>query len=155
MSNVGIFPEIVEVPAVQGQAGYEKKCKFHERILVHYLERKIEGWGVSDFLRDEGMKNYALYAVTDFTGLFLKDLEQNDRMRLPEIICDRNAEKYCFKYRNCQILLPEDLIVLYEKNEINKIIVMSILHENEIIADLKRRGVSLNDIISFVSILYS
>lgn len=155
MSNVGIFPEIIEISAEQGQTTYEKRCKIHERILFHYLERKIDGWNVSDFLTEERIENYALYAVTDFTSLFLKDLEQNNRDRLPEIICDRNAEKYHFKYRNWPIILPDDLIIQYEKNNINKIIVMSILHENEIIAELQKKGVLLNDIISFVSVLYS
>lgn len=84
MSIVGTFPKIVEISAGQGQASYEKKCKVHERMLFHYLERKVTGWNAGDFLKEERIEDYALYAVTDFTNLFLKDLEQNDRDRLPD-----------------------------------------------------------------------
>lgn len=150
-----IFPQMVEVSYGQGKPSYEKKCIFHERILYRYLMRKIEGWSVKDFLEMEGIKNYALYAVTDFTTLFLKDLEQNGEAGASEIICDKNAEAFQFQYNNWPVILPDELADQYKDGKIDKIIVMSVLHENEIIDELLKKGILLNDIISFVSVLYS
>lgn len=150
-----IFPQMSEVSYRQGRASYEKKCIFHERLLYRYMMRKIEGWSVKNFLDTEGIKSYALYAVTDFTTLFLKDLEQNEDTDALGIICDKNAKAFQFQFNHWSVILPDELFGLYRDGKIDKIIVMSILHENEIIDELIKEGVLLNDIISFVSVLYS
>ncbi len=153
--NKDIFPQITEVSYGQGRASYEKKCIFHERLLYRYLMRKIEGWSVKKFLDTEGIKSYALYAVSDFTTLFLKDLEQNEGIGVSGIICDKNAKAFKFKFNNWEVILPDELVNQYKHGKIEKIIVMSVLHENEIIEELIKEGILLNDIISFVSVLYS
>lgn len=150
-----IFPQMTEVSYGQGRASYEKKCIFHERILYRYLMRKIEGWSVKHFLDMEGIKRYALYAVTDFTILFLKDLEQNEGIDAPVIICDKNAKAFQLQFNHWPVILPNELFTQYKDGKIDKIIVMSILHENEIIDELIKEGILLNDVISFVSVLYS
>ncbi len=147
-----IFPQMTEVSKVS----YEKKCFFHERILYHYLMRKIEGWSVKNFLVMESIKRYALYAVTDLTTLFLKDLEQNgEDTGASGIICDKNAGAFQFRFNNRSVILPDELVGQYKDGKIDKIIVMSFWHENEIIDELIKEGILLNDIISFVSVLYS
>lgn len=150
-----IFPQIIEMSYEQGKASYERKCIFHERLLFHYLMRKMEGWSVKKFLKMEGIKSYALYAVSDFTTLFLKDLEQIDGAFESGIICDKNAGKFHFKFRNWSVILPDELLRQYKEGNIEKVIIMSVLHENEIIDELLKEGISLNDILSFVSVLYS
>ncbi len=155
MEKEEIFPKIIQIQAQPGRAGYEKKCMFHERMLYHYLERKIDGWCVSDFLRAEKIEKYALYAVTDLTYLFIKDMERSGCGYLPETICDQNAERYQFEFKNRTVILPGELVKQYREGKIKKIVVMSVIHENSIIEDLQKRGILLNDLISFVSILYS
>ncbi len=154
-----IFPQITEVSYGQGRASYEKKCIFHERILYRYLMRKIEGWSVKDFLDTEGIKSYALYAVTDFTALFLKDLARNGGADVNDtgtpVVCDKNAAELQFRFHGHPVILPDKLAGRYKEGRTDKIIVMSVLHENEIIDDLLKEGILLNDIISFVSVLYS
>lgn len=147
-------PVVVDSLKDNGKASYEKKCLFHERFLYRYLIRKIEEWSVKDFLEIEGINKYALYAVTDFTILFIKDLEKNGGIR-PEIICDKNAKNICNGALGYMISIPDEMINLYKSKRIQKVIVMSVLHENEIINELLKRGIMLNDIISFVSVLYS
>lgn len=154
MSNQMLFPQIIEISVLHGRASQEKKCIFHERILYHYLKRKINGWNVADFLKEEKIEKYALYAVTEFTELFIRDLVKNDG-RKPEIICDKNAESFCLDVNGYMVISPEKLVCLYKNRKIEKIIIMSVLHENEIIDEMLKKGILLNDIISFVSILYS
>lgn len=147
-----IFPQMTEVMKVS----CDKKSFFHEKILYRYLIRKIEGWSVTNFLVMENIKSYALYAVTDFTTLFLKDVEHNGKyIDALGIICDKNAEAFQFQYYNWPVILPDELVGKYKDGKIEKIIVMSFWHENEIIDGLIKKGVLLNDIISFVSVLYS
>lgn len=155
MDKKEMFPKMVQIQTQPGRAGYEKKCMFHERILYHYLERKIDGWCVSDFFQTEKIKEYALYAVTDLTYLFIKDMEKSGCGYLPETICDQNAERYQFEFQHRPIILPEELVKQYREEKIKKIVVMSVIHENSIIEDLQKKGILLNDLISFVSILYS
>lgn len=150
-----IFPQMVEVLSGQGKASYEKKCIFHERMLYRYLMRKIEGWSVRNFLDLEEIDSYVLYGVTDFTTLFLKDLEQNGGTYAPGMICDKNAEAFHFTFMDWPVILPDGLVNQYIYGKTGKIIVMSILHENEIMDELLKEGILLNDIISFVSVLYS
>lgn len=150
-----IFPQVNASPAQHGIASHEKKCLFHERLLHHYLTRKIEGWGVEKFLEEEKIRKYALYAVTDFTFLFIKDLERERGSHIPGIVCDKNAEKFHYKIENWPVITVDELICQYKNGLIEKVIVMSVLHENEIINELLDKGILLKDIISFVSVVYS
>lgn len=150
-----MFPQIVEMPRQMKRAGYEKKCMFHERPLFQYLYRKIEGWGVKCFLDNERIDSFALYAVTDFTHLFLRDLEINGGSCGLKMIVDKKAEQFPDGFRGYAVVLPDQLIAQYKEQSVRKIIVMSVLHENEIIDELLEKGVLLNDIISFISVLYS
>lgn len=148
-----IFPQMIEVPYESGKASYEKKCIFHERLLYHYLMKKIEGWSVKNFLDAEGIKRYALYAISDFSTLTITDLKNSNCAA--GIICDKNAEAFQFQFHDWPVILPDELARRYKEGKIDKIIVMSVLHENEIIDGLIRDGILLNDIISFVSVIYS
>lgn len=149
-----IFPQILEIQAQKGRASHEKRCLFQEKILQHYLMKKIEGWSVQDFLKKEKIEKYALYAVTDFIELFIKDLEKNGGNK-PKVICDKNAKEFCRGMMGYVVQYPEEMLLLYNSGEIQKIIIMSVLHENEIIDELLKKGVLLHDMISIVSVLYS
>ena len=150
-----IFPQIV-VASIEnsGKAKYEEKCLFHERILYRYLTRKIEKWSVVDFLRTEKIEKYALYAVTDFTDLFIADLRENNGL-FPVVISDKKANRISYEILGYVISPPEEMINLYKDGKIQKVIVMSILHENEIISELLKKGILQQDLISIVSVLYS
>lgn len=153
--NSRIFPPtVVKSLGDPGKASYEKKCLFHERLLYHYLMRKIEGWSIKNFLEIEKIEKYALYAVTDFTTLFIKDLEKNGGDR-PEIICDKNAGGFYHGVLGYVVSTPDEMLHLYRNARIQNIIIMSVLHENEIIDELLRREVQLQDMISIINILYS
>lgn len=150
-----IFPQVAAASTQQERAGYKMKCLFHERLLYRYLMRKMEGWSAEDFLNEQEIGKYALYAISDFTTLFLKDLEKNSGSHGPESICDKNAGEFCYGFMGCPVIFPNELVCSYKDEKAEKIIVMSVLHEKEIIDELLKRGILLNDIISFVSVLYS
>lgn len=154
--NNGTFPElIINSVREEWRASHEKKCFYHERLLYQYLLKKIEGWSVSDFLNEQEIEKYALYAVSDFTSLFCKDLEINRKEIDQKTICDKNAKQFCQGFEGWNVIEPEELMNRYRSGSVKKIIVMSVLHENEIIEELIKRNVLLDDIISFVSVLYS
>lgn len=155
MPEQNIFPQVVESFPIEKKASYEKKCIFHERLLYQYLLRKIEGWSVKRFIEEGKLEKFALYAVTDFTYLFIKDLETNGAISGLKLISDRNAKYFCSKLKPYPVVFPDELLIQYKQRKIEKVIVMSVLHENEIIDDLLKKGILLNDIIPFVSVLYS
>ncbi len=156
MQDNRIFPQVVEVSAQLETASYEKKCIFHERLLYRYLTKNIAGWSIKDFLDKEGIEDYALYAVTDFTKLFLKDLDRNTKEKeISQLICDRNSQEFCHGFIGRRVISLDELANKYKRGKIRKVIVMSVLHENEIFDELLEIGILLNDIISFVSVLYS
>lgn len=155
MNNTNLFPQVIDKSKQSHNELVEKKSEFHEKILRRYLTLKIEGWSVKDFLDSEGIKNFALYGVTHFTRLFLDDLDQNESNDVSIVICDRNAKAFSFGVKGRPVILLDELINEYMTGTVKKIIVMSIIYENEIIDELITKGVLLNDIISFVSVLYS
>lgn len=150
-----MFPAVVDAPVQEGKADYEQKCFFHERMLYQYLSRKIEGFSVKDFLCAEQIENYAFYALTDFTHLCIKDLSQNNKGIFPKMIADKDAGKNNCNIQGIAVVEPEELASQYQQGNIDKIIVMSVIHENEIIDWLLKRNIYLDDIISFVSVLFS
>lgn len=149
-----IFPQLVEISEKKDKISYERKCLIHEKLLYRYLERKIEGWSVKNFLKAEKIEKYALYAITDFTNLFMADLRKNNGVE-PKIISDKKANKISYDMLGYVILPPEDMVNLYKCGKIRKVIVMSVLHKNEIIDELLKKEILLQDIISIVSVLYS
>ncbi len=155
MSDTKIFPSLRITWPDEGKAGYEKKCLYHERLLYRYLQRKMEGWSVKQFFESENIDSFALYAVTDFTHLFLKDLGPDCRRQGLKAVCDRNAGMFRKQLGNYPVASPDELAGQYHGKAVDKIIVMSVLHENEIISDLLKKGILLDDIISVVSVLYA
>lgn len=155
MNNINLFPQVIEKSEYPENELINKKSAFHEKLLYRYLILKMGGWGIKDFLDNEGIKNVALYAVTDFTRLFLDDLDKSNDRDISVMVFDRNVKAFPFGVNKQSVILPSELVYQYTNRKIQKIIVMSIVHENQIIDELTKKGISLNDIISFVSVLYS
>lgn len=149
-----VFPQKYDVFESQ-EMSIEKEI-LQKKLLYQYLTRKINGWTVRDFLSNEGIEKYALYAATDLTFLFCEDLEKNHgNGSSEEIIYDRKAEVSQFQFKGHSVLSVSELVRRYKDGKIRKIIIMSTWNENQIINDLIKRGIVLNDIISVVSVLYS
>lgn len=147
------FPPIRERRKSPYTASYERKCLFHERLLFTYLKKKIGGWSVADFLKSEKIERYILYAVTDFTELVCDDLEKNGVCRTGTI-CDKRASGYPNGCHGWEVVGIPDMLARYKNGEADKIIVMSILHENEIMEELLHEGIALDDLISIASIIF-
>ncbi|HCT89978.1 MAG TPA: hypothetical protein DF613_01145 [Lachnospiraceae bacterium] len=149
-----ILPKIKRCKHPPDRITYEQKCMTHEKILLRYLNRAINGWSVADFLGVEKINEYALYAITDFTEIVCDDLEHAGYF-VPKGICDKRASEYPDGYKGRKVMDIDELTDLYFMGKIRKIIILSVLHENEIIDSLLCRGIALNDLISIVSILYA
>ncbi len=153
--NNEMFPEICIIPK---NPAYENKESFRialqERLFFCHAKKKCRGWKFSDFLRDNKIKDYALYAFTDFTEIFLEEIINDPFSILPKVLCDRNLNQNRFmkfpQFTKCSF---DELIELYKNMNIDKIFVMSAVNENEIYAELLSHQVNIDDIISIVSIL--
>jgi len=154
MKNQDIFPDILGVQIESKIKNTDFRSVFHERILYRYLSLKLSGWSVSDFLKKEGIEHYVLYAVTDFTGLFIEDLKQNSCEDKLDIICDKNAQAFPNGYKGRTVINQDELIRLYKNGKKSKVIIMSVMHENEIFSELLSKGIRLDDIIPFVGMLW-
>lgn len=149
-----IFPKTRRCEYPADAITYEQKCLFHEKLLLKYLKKAVNGWSVQNFLSAEKIDQYVLYAITDFTEIVCEDLGHKGSGSSGKI-CDKRASCYPEKYKGWEVITIEEMMGLYGKGQINKVVIMSVLHENEIISDLLYRGIALNDLISIVSILYA
>ena len=152
--HTGIFPSIIKCELSTGIISYEQKCLFHEQLLLQYLRKSVNGWALIDFLSVQNINKFVLYAITDFTEIVCDDLKHKQVYGQGRI-CDKRAVDFRDGYKGWEVIGVEELVNLYHTNEINKIIILSVLHENEIMDDLLNQGIKLNDLISIVSILYS
>lgn len=149
-----IFPSIKKCKYPTNIISYEEKCIFHEKILSKYLKRLVNGWSINTFFLNEKIEKYILYSITDFTEIVCDDLKHIE-LFVPGKICDRRASEYPEGYRGWEVVDIKKMIDLYQAGKVDKIIILSVLHENEIIDDLLCRGIDLNDLISLVNILWS
>lgn len=156
MKDNNKFLPDVEMP--KRSIGYitkEERYQFQYPIIMKYLRKKVSGWSVGDYLSRIGGKNIALYAMTEFTELAYEDLTCNDSKVTVVCICDKNFTKFTDGYRGRDVIGLADMAELYRKKEIDKILVCSIFHINEIVREILAQGVDLDDIISISTAIYN
>jgi len=147
---------MVEIPKRDDNyVSKEERYQFQYPIIMKYLKKKVSGWNVADCLANMGGKKIAIYAITEFAELVCEDLKQNDKQVEIVCICDRNYTKFEGGYCGKEVIGPQEMIERYHKKEMDKILVCSIFHVNEIINELLGRGVELDDVISITTAIYN
>ncbi|MBE5882423.1 MAG: hypothetical protein E7289_08975 [Lachnospiraceae bacterium] len=155
MSEKGnVFPQIPATNVNVAKTNREKRYCFQFPVMMKYLKKKAEGWSIADFLRGIGAKRVVLYAVSDFTGIVIKDIVNCKEPVEIVCVCDRNSEAYAGGYESCKVVNPDEMLDMYENKRIDKILVCSIMHEKNIFEDLTGRGISLDDLISINAAIY-
>lgn len=140
----------------------KRKYSVDERILyqntsmICYLKKRLQGKHLSEWLVRNGIKEVVLYAVTEYTELFILDFENeiNNKV-LCNKICDREYENYANGYMNKAVISIDELVKIYLEHKDICIIVCSLYHCNEIFDDLMSRGISLQNIISASNIIFN
>lgn len=148
-----IFPNVKLFEQSAYEKNYYDRIFVNERMLYIYLRKKMDGWSVCDYLHNKGMTNFALYAMTNLSELMIRDIRNTDTSCMPIMISDRDAGKIKGDYLDCKVVVPAYLQKAYHVGKIEKIIITSVLHENEIYLDLMNSGINQRDIISFVTVL--
>lgn len=154
-----MFPEIREVTG--SPADRNERYAYQCPIVMKYLKNKLNGWNIGVFLQEIRVKKVALYAVTEFTEYVVRDLESFKNLKIKEAtidivcICDRNYSKYKMGFHGCDVIGVDELTDAYKANKIDKILICSVFHVNEIFQDLMHRGVPLEDLISVTSAIFS
>lgn len=153
--EVVIFPkvkEVVENPTIVDK--YER-AQYQYSIVMRYLRNKIAGWKITDFLRGIETTNLAIYAITEFTDLICEDMQNEPNSECVKYICDKNADKYGNGYGKYAVVNIDRLIADYKQKKIDKVLICSIFHVNEIFEELINRGIALEDLISVTNAIFS
>ncbi|HCL04325.1 MAG TPA: hypothetical protein DHW61_18265 [Lachnoclostridium phytofermentans] len=132
---------------INGIVTKEIRYEYQYPLIMKYLKMKIAGYSVGDFTRKINVNRIALYAITEFTDLFIDDLKTYDE-QLVVTVADKKADKYPNGYKKYDVIFPQELYRLYEQKQIDCILVCSIFHENEVIKELLKIGFDINDLIT-------
>lgn len=154
MSSIKMFPEIQNVISKSDYINQEEKKLYQYPIIKRYLEKKINGWSISDFFARNGIEKIVLYAISEFTELVCNDIYSNKNFQDIIYICDKNYTKYLKGYKGFSVVGVDKLIEDYQDNRIDKIIICSIYSSNEIFDNLLEKGVELNDLITLNYIIF-
>ena len=157
VQNNALFPPVHIRELEHHPPGYVEPAEwfsFQYPFVKKYLLRKLDEWTACNFLRALNCKNVVLYAVTDLAEIMGRDIIQSATdVRLLYFACnDAHRHKDGFLGREVHDIfsLKED----YLDGKIDKIVVCSLFHVNEIFRELMNAGIRLNDLISFTTILY-
>lgn len=147
-TSLDIFPKVREIKCSPDYIGKEERYQFQYPIIMRYLKNKISGWNIGDFLYEIGIQKVALYAITEFTELVINDLERCSKPIEVMLICDKNSKKYEEGYLEYEVTGIDNLLAYYKSKKIDKVLICSIFHVNEIFSDLMERGIRLDDMLS-------
>ena len=87
--------------------------------------------------------------------LVCEDLKRNDKKVEMVCVSDRNYLRFARGYCGRKVVGPQEMIEMYRRKEIDKILVCSIFHVNEIINEFLCQGIDLDDIVSISTAIFS
>jgi hypothetical protein len=140
------FPDYIRMDPTKNDEWYIYQFGY----LRTYLMKVIEGWSIKDFFESIPVEKIAIYPITVFTDIIKADLRRSTEKSI--YVSDKKiaTEK---EEANLQFLPPERLFEKYEKKEVDKVVVCSMLQENVIMDDLLEMGFKLEDVVTLSSIL--
>lgn len=151
----GIFPLVDRDKIKPGiMEGNERHISLYP-IVLKYLKNSLSGWNIGQFFEKIGKTKVALYALTEFSELVMMDVTNSKNDEVIVNICDKQYEKFPGEYYGKKVIGLSELILKYQKKEIDEIVICSIFHTNAIFDELIREGIDIKDIVSIGSILFS
>lgn len=155
--GAGRFPPVIPWEPDPYPPGYivpEEWYSHQYPIIKKFFQKKMDGWNLGDFLLELGCKNVVLYAMTDFLDLAARDLmHSTPNIYLKYFACN-DAYRYPDGYLAREVCDIEKLAEDYKSGGVDKIVVCSIFHANEIFTDLLFAGIKLQDLISINTIIF-
>ena len=132
----------------------EERLSYHYLAMKKYMCNKIAGWNIGEFFETYGYTCVALYAVSEFVEIFIKDIVQYKNV--PKIaVYDTFADKIVEPVMGYKVQGRDELLRKINAGEIECIVVCSLMHDNTIFEDLMQSGVPQEKIISIEIVIYS
>ncbi|TCL58122.1 hypothetical protein EDD76_107238 [Kineothrix alysoides] len=154
--KTNMFPKIQEpIFKDNNYIDIAERYQYQYPIIMKYLKNKIDGWNIGDFLYEQGAQKIALYAITEFTELVAEDLEKCDKSIKIVAICDKNNQNHRNGFHQNEVIGIDKLVEEYESKKIDKILICSIFHANEIFYDLMERKIKLEDMITVSTAIFN
>lgn len=153
-TDFNVFPTKI-MERKNGVIAREERFEYQYPIILKYLKNKISGLNIGDFFDKIEGKNFAIYAITEFTDLVCDDLKSYDDSIKLVYICDRNYQKFCKGYKGYQVVGIDKMVKDYNARKIDKVLICNIFHANEIFEDLQNRGIALRDLVSINSAIFN
>lgn len=122
-------------------------------LIMKYLNNVLDGENSAEYFLREGTHRIALYAVTEFTELFIKEIEKDGRVEIVAV-GDRNYSGFGKGYRGYPVKSIQQIKSMYQKKEFDKILICSLFRENEIFRDLMNEGIAADDLVSVGMVLF-
>lgn len=154
--NENMFPQVREIKPVTYPDHYIQSAEwfqFQYPLLKRYFTKVLEGFSVCDFFQGAEVSNVAVYALTEFAELAIKDIDRSCVSAQIGCISDRNYDRFQEGFLGHAVSSPEAMLEQYRNGTIDKIIVCSIFHANEIMSDLMKMGFQLKDLITISDII--
>lgn len=135
------------------RVGVKERYAWMYLTISKYLSDKIAGWNIGESFEQLGIKNFALYAMSDIAQFVVKDL-QNYTGDINFILADRNPNN--FKSKSCNGIVHdiEYLLKQYRENHVEKIVVCSLFYANEIFDEFMNAGIPLKDILTVCDVIW-
>ena len=149
-----IFPSRI-LEKAPGLIEREERYWYQYSIVLKYLKNKIANRNIFSFFEMIGVRKVALYAITEFTEMICDDLKNAREDVEVTYLCDRNAAKFKNGYKGIPVVEVEALVKDYRDGKVEKVMVCSVFHVNEIMDDLISKGVRAEDLVSVISVIFS
>jgi hypothetical protein len=148
------YPEVKEVETPQLKHDFKYSVEWYEyqyACMKQYFSKVLLGWSIKDFFGEIEYYDIAIYSVTDFSDMVIKDLVRNRIRRI--VVADGSPEKYPDGLNGYDVISVQELYELYKEQKIKKVIVCNVFCANEIMQNLLKVGFDLSDVITFKTIL--
>lgn len=128
--------------------------QYHYQIALQYLKNKIDNKNICDFFVENHYGRIALYAITDFTKLLFKDIQNNNQGIKILYFSDLNSENYSFGYQGLQVVKISKMVEDCKNGRLDCVVIGYPAFENIIIDDLIKKGCPQDKLLSIGSVVF-
>lgn len=132
----------------------EKRYRYQYPLIMKYLENKIQGKEIYDFIADSGFKNVAIYALTEWTDMVYDDISRHtDKIQIV-CVCDKAYTRFSNGFHGNEVVGIEELVRQYKQGRVDGVVVCNVFREKEIIQELVEKGICQEHVISIISVIF-
>lgn len=141
------YPDYIRIDTDRPDFWYIYQFKY----MKLYLEKVLTGWSIVDFFPNIVPENIAIYSNSIFTLAVANDLFRHTEVKIKA--SDKNVQNWKNIDKNIEVLSLDDYLEEYRRENIKKVVICGIFHENVIVDELMQRGFALNDLVTLCNVL--